>query len=71
MGLSGYHKRHPNFMCYCDRVLGHCYLLWLKIFAVPFLLLDLNYVYYLLYVFNSLIPSLYKISDSIIIYEIM
>ena len=28
------------FACYCDRVLGHRYLLWLKIFAVPFLPLD-------------------------------
>ena len=28
------------FVCYCDRVLGHRYLLWLKIFAVPFLPLD-------------------------------
>ena len=28
------------FACYCDRVLGHRYLLWLKNFAVPFLPLD-------------------------------
>ena len=28
------------FMCYCDRVLGHLYLLWLKIFVGPFLPLD-------------------------------
>ena len=28
------------FACYCDRVLGHRYLLWLKIFAGPFLPLD-------------------------------
>ena len=28
------------FACYCDRVLGHRYLLRLKNFAVPFLPLD-------------------------------
>ena len=30
------------FACYCDRVLGHRYLLWSKIFTGPFLPLDLN-----------------------------
>ena len=29
-----------NFACYCDRVLGHRYFLWLKNFAGPFLPLD-------------------------------
>ena len=28
------------FTCYYDRILGHRYLLWLKIFVVPFLSLD-------------------------------
>ena len=28
------------FACYCDRVLSHQYLLWLKIFMGPFLPLD-------------------------------
>ena len=35
------------FACYCDRVLGHRYLLWLKIFAVPFLPLDPSICSYL------------------------
>ena len=30
------------FTCYRYRVLGHRYLLWLKIFVVPFLSLDLK-----------------------------